>query len=82
MSSSDESKANSVAQEDFTPLHELAQTVVETFQESYKDVTDPFEYYAYSVRSHIYSSNPTYASRFAAGYQILLDEINPEKKSS
>lgn len=80
MASSDESKVDAEAQEDFTPLHELAQVVVEAFQEGYKDVADPFEYYAYSVKSHIYTSNPTYPSRFAAGYQTLLDEINPHKK--
>lgn len=72
----DDSHIDSSKEEEFACLEEFAQTVVGTFKETYKDVNDPFEYYVYSVRSHIYSSNPTYPARFAAGYQILCDTLS------
>lgn len=76
----EETQSDSKGHTEDESLVDLAETVVETFQETYKGVTDPFEYYVYSVRSHIYSNTkPSYTNRFVEGYQTLLHEIEEPK---
>lgn len=77
-------KEHSNSGEDFSPeanasksfepsIYDMADLVLESLEEGYRDETDSFEVYAQKLKSHIHSDPHTFRHRFQQGYKLLVD---------
>ncbi len=61
-------------------VKELADVIEDSLKEDYHSDLEPFEVYAQKVRANIYKTMEEFQARFVNGYEILLKEIEKEKK--
>lgn len=61
--------------EDVKGFVEYADLVVESLKESCQQEGEPFEWYAFRVRSKFYSDLSDFHSRFSKGYKSLMEEL-------
>ncbi|MBS4168881.1 hypothetical protein [Parachlamydia sp. AcF125] len=59
-------------------LEEVADAVVDSLKEGYRNDLEPFELYAERIKSKIYSTMGNFRERLAKGYQVLLDEVKKQ----
>lgn len=57
-------------------IDDLADLVVESFQDSYRSELEPFEAYAARVRARVYADVTLFRQRFHHGYHVLMDELS------
>lgn len=59
-------------------LSVLAESIFEETKEQGKDLADPFEKYAHSLREKVHADQTTFHTRFVRGYGALLEELAHE----
>lgn len=60
-------------------IRDMADLVLESLEESYRNETDPFEVYAQKLKSHIHSDPDLFRHRFQQGYELLVDLLKKNK---
>lgn len=78
-----EKKSIKVAMEDIEfkkSVDDLANAITDDLEKSYQSDLEPLEAYVNKVRSQLHEDMDTFRNRFLNGYQILLEELEKEKK--
>ena len=73
-----ETKATSAVARDKS-VEEIADAIVEGLESFHNSDLESFDNYAQKVRSNIYQNLAKFRSRFAKGYQVLIDELSKKK---
>lgn len=61
-------------------VDDLAEAVIEELKDEHVNALEPFEQYAYKIRGKIHKDFKTFRSRFAKGYNALIEELVHERE--